>query len=161
MPFSTPTPTPTPTRQTLQFGTPSPSPSYNSIVDAYSDQRTHGYQGPSRSVTLPSACSVGSSAVCKSQDGTRCVVAGRECTCTSFISFAYARGTHPRIALRVLRMTEGSDKHSSDHKFAIGKGGHRIDASHNLWTGSGLKVDSAPTDVAWCRNGAWPWVFLE
>ena len=43
----------------------------------------------------------------------------------------------------------------SDHKSVTGRGGHRIEASRNLWDGSGLKVDSSSTDVAWCHGGAY------
>jgi WD repeat-containing protein 24 len=39
-----------------------------------------------------------------------------------------------------------------DHKSAVGRGGHRLDASRNLWIGSGLKMESASTDVAWGRG---------
>ncbi|KAI9508833.1 hypothetical protein F5148DRAFT_1192288 [Russula earlei] len=38
------------------------------------------------------------------------------------------------------------------HKSAVGRGGHRVDASRNLWTGSGLKMESVSTDVAWGRG---------
>ena len=41
----------------------------------------------------------------------------------------------------------------SDHKSVTGKGGHRIEVSRNMWDGSGLKVDSSSTDVAWCHGG--------
>ncbi|KAI1785177.1 hypothetical protein LXA43DRAFT_929347 [Ganoderma leucocontextum] len=40
----------------------------------------------------------------------------------------------------------------SDHKAVTGRGGHRIEASRNFWEGSGLKVDSSSTDVAWCHG---------
>ena len=39
-----------------------------------------------------------------------------------------------------------------DHKSSVGRGGHRIDASRNLWNGSGLKMESVSTDVAWGRG---------
>jgi hypothetical protein len=39
-----------------------------------------------------------------------------------------------------------------EQEFAVGKGGHGIDASPNFWEGSGLKVDSASTDVVWCHG---------
>ncbi|KAI5115697.1 hypothetical protein M0805_002561 [Coniferiporia weirii] len=129
-PFSTPMPA---TRPTLQL----PSPLHTSHIptpsESFSDARTHGYRGPSRSVTLQNASSRGGSAISKSQDGERCVVAGKD-------------------SLRILRVSEPSEKSSSDHKFAIGRGGHKIDASRNLWSGSGLKVDSAMTDVVWCHK---------
>lgn len=32
---------------------------------------------------------------------------------------------------------------------SVGPGGAAIEAGSNLWVGSGLKVDSAPTDVIW------------
>ncbi|KAG6849182.1 hypothetical protein H0H93_010639, partial [Arthromyces matolae] len=35
------------------------------------------------------------------------------------------------------------------YKSALGRGGYRIDSSRNFWEGSGLKIDSASTDVAW------------
>lgn len=53
------------------------------------------------------------------------------------------------VALRILRISESPLPQNADHKFVVGRGGHRIDASRNMWTGSGLKVDSAITDVAW------------
>ena len=52
-------------------------------------------------------------------------------------------------ALRILRLSELSQVQNPEHKFAVGVGGHRIDASRNFWEGSGLKIDSASTDVAW------------
>ena len=47
----------------------------------------------------------------------------------------------------------GSSGSKSDHKYVTGKGGHRIEVSRNMWDGSGLKVDSSSTDVAWCHGG--------
>ncbi|KAJ7684907.1 hypothetical protein DFH06DRAFT_945659, partial [Mycena polygramma] len=38
------------------------------------------------------------------------------------------------------------------HKSNVGAGGYRLDASRNMWEGSGLKIDSANTDVAWCHG---------
>lgn len=46
-------------------------------------------------------------------------------------------------------MSDPSNTHNPDHKSAVGRGGHRIDASRNFWDNSGLKIDSASTDVAW------------
>ncbi|OBZ65249.1 WD repeat-containing protein 24 [Grifola frondosa] len=103
------------------------------MPDIYSDSRSHGYQGPTRHVRLPRATTSGGGAIAKSEDGVRCVVAGRE-------------------ALRIIRLSEPSSSGSStptEHKSVIGRGGHRIEASRNFWDGSGLKVDSASTDVAW------------
>ncbi|KAF8982530.1 hypothetical protein BDQ17DRAFT_1394052 [Cyathus striatus] len=89
----------------------------------YSDSRSHGYQGPTRNVR--------GGAVAKHEDGVRCAVAGKE-------------------SLRILRLTEpGETPTHVEHKNAIGRGGFRIDASRNLWEASGLKIDSASTDVAW------------
>jgi len=31
--------------------------------------------------------------------------------------------------------------------------GPRIEASRNFWEGSGLKIDSSPTDVVWGHGG--------
>lgn len=53
------------------------------------------------------------------------------------------------LALRILRMSESSQGSTPEHKSSVGRGNHRIDASRNLWDGSGLKIDSASTDVAW------------
>ena len=39
-----------------------------------------------------------------------------------------------------------------EHKSAVGRGGHRIDASRNMWTAAGFKVDSVSTDVAWGKG---------
>lgn len=46
-------------------------------------------------------------------------------------------------------MSEAPNSMTAEHKFSIGRGGHRIDASRNLWTSNLLKVDSVNTDVAW------------
>lgn len=58
------------------------------------------------------------------------------------------------IALRILRMSNpGVDVSNSDHKSIVGRGGYRIDASRNMWKGSGLKSDSTTTDVVWTCGG--------
>jgi len=51
-------------------------------------------------------------------------------------------------ALRILRISS-SQTQRGEHKSATGEGGYRIDASRNFWDGSGLKIDSTSTDVAW------------
>jgi hypothetical protein len=56
------------------------------------------------------------------------------------------------LALRILRLYDAEDAFNNDHKTSIGRGGHRIEASRNIWDGSGLKIDSASTDVAWCHG---------
>lgn len=48
-------------------------------ADLYSDSRKHGYQGPVRNVRLHRATTNGGGTIAKSDDGLRCVVAGREC----------------------------------------------------------------------------------
>ncbi|KAG2341601.1 hypothetical protein BDR05DRAFT_888115 [Suillus weaverae] len=101
-------------------------------ADLYSDSRKHGYQGPVRNVRLHRATTNGGGTIAKSDDGLRCVVAGRE-------------------SLRILRLSDPEDV-NNDHKASIGRGGHRIEASRNIWDGSGLKIDSASTDVAWCHG---------
>ncbi|KAI0741856.1 hypothetical protein C8Q80DRAFT_1196599 [Daedaleopsis nitida] len=105
------------------------------LPDVYSDSREHGYRGPTRHVRLARATTNGGGSIAKSEDGVRCVVAGRE-------------------SLRILRMSDTSPtgQSQSDHRSSTGRGGHRIDASRNLWDGSGLKVDSSSTDVAWCHG---------
>ncbi|KIK44198.1 hypothetical protein CY34DRAFT_647319 [Suillus luteus UH-Slu-Lm8-n1] len=102
-------------------------------ADLYSDSRKHGYQGPVRNVRLHRATTNGGGTIAKSDDGLRCVVAGRE-------------------SLRILRLYDAEDAFNNDHKTSIGRGGHRIEASRNIWDGSGLKIDSASTDVAWCHG---------
>lgn len=58
------------------------------------------------------------------------------------------------VGLRVLRMIDPAQSAPSDHhKSSVGRGGHRIDASRNYWDGSGLKIDSVSTDVAWGYGG--------
>ncbi|KAJ6623550.1 hypothetical protein B0H10DRAFT_2010419 [Mycena sp. CBHHK59/15] len=109
----------------------------------YSDSRTHPPQGinarssidpnATRNVRLPRATPSGGT-MSKSEDGARCAVAGTE-------------------FLRILRVSDPGDKpHNPDHKSNIGAGGYRLDASRNMWEGSGLKIDSANTDVAWCHG---------
>lgn len=103
----------------------------SSPLTFYSDSRIYGYPGPTRNVRLSRATTTGGGAIAKCEGGSRCVVAGKE-------------------SLRILRISEPSQNGLvADHKFSVGRGGHRIDASRNLWDGSGLKMDSASTDVAW------------
>ncbi|KAF9020966.1 hypothetical protein BDZ89DRAFT_1201771 [Hymenopellis radicata] len=98
--------------------------------DIYSDSRTHGFVGPSRNVRLPRACVSGGGAICNNEDGTQCAVAGKE-------------------SLRVVRVLSPNEPRNVDHISAVGRGGFRAEASRNIWEGSGLKIDSASTDVAW------------
>lgn len=62
------------------------------LPDLYTDARLHGYQGPTRTVRLPGAVSSGGGAIAKSEDGERCVVAGKECVffdcpvCTQYLA---------------------------------------------------------------------------
>ncbi|KAF8885529.1 hypothetical protein BD779DRAFT_1533641 [Infundibulicybe gibba] len=111
---------------------PPGNPKLSIPQEIYSDSRTHGYQGPNRSVRLRVAPS-GGGAMSKSEDDMRCVVTGKE-------------------SLRILRLSEPSPSQTQEHKSFVGPGGHRIDASRNFWDGSGLKIDSASTDVAWCHG---------
>ena len=53
--------------------------SFTPLSDFYTDARLHGYQGPRRTVRLPGAASSGGGTIAKSEDGERCVVAGKEC----------------------------------------------------------------------------------
>lgn len=101
--------------------------------DIYSDSRLHGPQGPVRNVRVAGAATPGGGAISKSEDGARCVVAGRE-------------------SLRILRICEPNVLVGSDHKHAVGSEGYRIDVGRNLWSGSGLKIDSVSTDVVWAHG---------
>lgn len=52
-----------------------------------------------------------------------------------------------------MRVSDPEDKqYNAEHKSNVGAGGYRLDASRNMWEGSGLKIDSANTDVAWCHG---------
>ncbi|KAG6853834.1 hypothetical protein C0991_000948 [Blastosporella zonata] len=86
----------------------------------YADSRSYGIYGPTKNVRLYRATPGGGGAMSQSEDG-----------------------------LRILLVSDGSVKANSGHKSSVGRGGYRIDASRNLWEGSGLKIDSASTDVAW------------
>ncbi|KAA1475838.1 hypothetical protein DENSPDRAFT_449486 [Dentipellis sp. KUC8613] len=121
-----------PRRHSLHLQT-TPSPRAAIPSDIYTDARTHGFAGPTRTVRFPKATPNGGGAISKSPDGQRCVVAGRE-------------------SLRILRMSDTPSSIAPDHKSAVGRGGHRIDCSRNFWVGSGLKIDCVSTDVAWCRE---------
>ncbi|KAJ7685293.1 hypothetical protein DFH06DRAFT_37253 [Mycena polygramma] len=112
-------------------------------LDLYSDARAHPPQGPNvrqpsnpdatRNVRLPRATPSGGT-MSRSEDGLRCAVAGTE-------------------YLRIIRVSDPGDKPpNSEHKSNVGAGGYRLDASRNMWEGSGLKIDSANTDVAWCHG---------
>ncbi|KAL1747561.1 hypothetical protein HDZ31DRAFT_80400 [Schizophyllum fasciatum] len=101
-------------------------------MDWYSDARTH-HPGPSRYVRLPRVAPPGGGAIAVSEDGRRSVVAGKE-------------------SLRIVRVSSPDQVPSNEHKFAVGPGGYRVDASRNMWEGSGLKMDSASTDVSWAKG---------
>ncbi|KZT07377.1 uncharacterized protein LAESUDRAFT_677793 [Laetiporus sulphureus 93-53] len=104
------------------------------LPDMYSDSRTHGYEGPIRYVRTSRAASSGGGAIAKNEDGTRCVIAGKE-------------------SLRILRISRSSESSpTTEYRSAVGKGEYRIDIGRNLWDGSGLHVDSASTDVVWCHG---------
>jgi WD repeat-containing protein 24 len=120
------------------------------IPDAYADARFLGYSGPSRSVRVSRVASSGGGAISKSDDGRRCVIAGKECAREISFPLLAILSNFFLPALRILRMLEPSSESGKDHRFVIGRGGHRIEASRNFWDGSGLKVDSTPTDVVWC-----------
>ncbi|KAL0945856.1 hypothetical protein HGRIS_012140 [Hohenbuehelia grisea] len=100
-------------------------------VDLFSDARTHPSPGPSRNVRLPRVTTNGNGAISKSPDGMRCAVVGND-------------------SLRIVRISDPSQVHHSEHKSVTGRGGYRIDASRNYWEGNGLS--SANTDVAWCSG---------
>lgn len=53
--------------------------SVTSLADLYTDARLHGFQGQTRTVRLPGAAASGGGTIAKSEDGERCVVAGKEC----------------------------------------------------------------------------------
>lgn len=57
---------------------------------------------------------------------------------------------------RILRVSGPEEPVIQGHRSSVGRGGHRVDASRNLWEGSGLKLDNANTDVAWCRGREFP-----
>lgn len=59
-----------------------------------------------------------------------------------------------------MRVSDPEDKPpNTEHKSNVGVGGYRLEASRNMWEGSGLKTDSANTDVAWCHGCAF--VFIQ
>lgn len=126
----------------------------------YSDSRTHGYQGPTRNVRLPKVSSNGGGAISKSEDGVRCAVTGKECRFPLLIP-CNARLIASIPALRIVRVSDPSQPHSQDHKSSVGRGNHRIDCSRNFWDGSGLKIDSTSTDVAWGHGRTIPSCFCR
>ena len=126
-----------------------PQLTINAIIkplDIPSDTKSLGSQDPSRCVRLSRVTPAGGGAIAKSEDGCRCAVTGKECASFCclwcFVSYLIA-------ALRILRISPPSETQRGDHKSAVGEGGCRIDASRNFWEGSGLKIDSVSTDVAW------------
>lgn len=57
----------------------------------------------------------------------------------------------------MIRISDTS-RQSTEHphlnaRLCVGPGGATIETSPNMWPSSGLKVDSAPTDVIWGRGG--------
>ncbi|KAJ6502455.1 hypothetical protein C8R45DRAFT_1070888 [Mycena sanguinolenta] len=120
-----------------------PNLTIQTTLNLYSDSRTHPPQGtnvrtPSnpdatRNVRFTRATPSGGR-ISRSEDGRRCAVAGTE-------------------YLRIIRVSDPDDKApNGDHKSAGGAGGYRLEVSRNMWEGSGLKIDSAITDVAWCHG---------
>ncbi|KZS86479.1 hypothetical protein SISNIDRAFT_491919 [Sistotremastrum niveocremeum HHB9708] len=123
--------------------------------DIYSDSRYHSpHANQDRRVSLAGVGSStpggggGGGSLYASEDGSRCVVAGRE-------------------VLRIIKVTQPSDSEPAPNpsggsgggsgswlgtKHALGPGGARMDAGANYWKGSGLKIDSAFTDVVWAQN---------
>lgn len=119
--------------------------------EIYSDQREHGYKGSSRYVRLPRVTPAGGGLIARSEDAVRCAVTGKECMSDGCSNLVKAL-TMSVLALRILHVSEPSQGGPNEHKFAIGQGGHRIDASRNFWESSGLKIDSASTDIAWAHG---------
>ncbi|GJJ13186.1 hypothetical protein Clacol_007437 [Clathrus columnatus] len=77
----------------------------------------------------------GGGSFASSSDGSRAVIAGND----------------------VLRLVKVSDVNrqnvlQSNPRLCVGPGGATIETSPNMWLSSGLKVDSAPTDVIWGRG---------
>ena len=102
---------------------------------------------------MPNASS-GCGAISKNEDGQRCVVAEKSVSIKD-ISLAFHEFTVPSasyIALRILRISDATERAPTDHKFVVGKGGYRIEASRNMFSGSGLKYDNILTDVLWGRK---------
>jgi hypothetical protein len=141
-----------------------PRPSFSghfSVQESYSDSRGHGTQGPTRNVRIPRTASSGASAIAKNEDDSRCVVAGIDCELrVASIRPSNAHSKWPS-ALRILRVLQPSQSSAETaYKTAVGRGGVRIESSRNLWEGSGLKIDSANTDVAWGHGSAYPMSFF-
>lgn len=89
-PFSTPRPAAKPMLQFPPIAEGPSRPLY--YTDPFIDQRLSGFRGKSRSATLSNVSSMGGSVICKNQDGTRCVVAGKDCEnvyLSEYISVAY------------------------------------------------------------------------
>ncbi|KAG7089936.1 hypothetical protein E1B28_011566 [Marasmius oreades] len=116
-------------------GTMPPHFSLKGPQDATFVSQKHAYQGPTRNVRLPKVCSNGGGAIAKAPEGQKCVVAGKE-------------------SLRIIRIFDSPQQEDSSAAIyrVTGRGGYRVEASKNLWEGSGLKVDSAFTDTAWCHG---------
>ncbi|KAJ7632721.1 hypothetical protein FB45DRAFT_978405 [Roridomyces roridus] len=96
--------------------------------EIYSDSRTHLPQGPNARKNLTA---------------TRNVRLPR----------ATASGGQMSKNLRIIRLYDPEDDAPhTEYKSNVGSGGYRIDASRNMWEGSGLKTDSSLTDVAWCHG---------
>lgn len=96
----------------------------------------------------------GGTTISTNEDGTRCVVAGREGKSYSRQNYKPKLNYTEMLVLRILRVDntlppEDSTPPITHGKSATGPGGSRALASHNYWKGSGLKIDSAFTDVCW------------
>jgi hypothetical protein len=131
---------------------------FGALSDAdaiYTDSRGHGcYTGPSRIVRLPRV-TAGGGALALAEDGGRCVVAGRECMLLVRTKSCRVDANGWRAGLRIVRLTPpGAENTGTQHKLAVGRGGHRADASRNFWDG-GAKLDGVCTDVVWGYGSAY------
>lgn len=122
------------------------------ILDAskHAQNAAHELTGPSRTAKLPRACSGGGGgSISKNEDGTKCAIAGKECTFEILFALSNQRLKGCNQALRILSVQDPFQDG------VVGDARRRITASRNFWEGSGLKLDSSSTDVAWARGSTY------
>lgn len=141
---------PTPPQKVVRQLTPTTPPNH-----WFSDARKHGYDGSTRNVRMARVVVDGGGSISNSPDGLKCAVAGTGSRWIPFQLPGYPESLTRGTALRILRFSDVNPGQPGPdhHKATVGRGGHRIDASRNMWEGSGLKLDSASTDVVW-GNGS-------
>ena len=128
-----------------------PFPTIPNPTDFRSDKPDR--QGsPFKNARFPRAATNGGGTIAKSEDGERCAVSGRECKFPFVLVRIHSLSCNAATFLEALRILKVTESEESEKRRGVSLG-LRVEASRNFWEGSGLKIDSASTDVVWGHGG--------